>query len=117
MNLLLDAARLQLGHGDPHANRRAAWFARGAVEEVISDLLAGKHVDPGPRAGGRTLLSCLEALYRDDDPTIATRAQYAWSRLSDACHQHAYELTPTHGEVSHLVGIVASLAALTGRSV
>ena len=106
---MLEAARLQLKQSDPHANRRAAWFARAAAEDAITELLAAKQLDPGPQANGRTLLSCVEALYRDEDPDIASRAQYAWSRLSEACHQHAYELTPTHSEVAHLVSLVETL--------
>ena len=30
----------------------------------------------------------------------------AWVRLSDACHQHAYELAPSGSEVRHLVASV-----------
>ncbi|GGR73690.1 hypothetical protein J2S40_001539 [Nocardioides luteus] len=106
---MLDAARAQLNQSDPHANRRAAWLARAAAEDAIGVLLAAKQLDPGRRANGRTLLSCLEALYRDDAPAVANHAQYAWSRLSEACHQHAYEMSPTHAEIAHLIDLVARL--------
>lgn len=109
MNTLLALAVTQLGQGDPHANRRAAWFARAALEDVIDELLAAKQLTVGERASSRAKLSCLEALYRDDNPDLATRAEYAWTRLSEACHQHAYELTPTYVEVRHLVELVGGL--------
>lgn len=110
MSTLLPLAVAQLGQDDPHANRRAAWFARSALEDVIVDLLELKQVDVGPLASSRSKLTCLEALYRAEDSALASRAQYAWSRLSEACHQHAYELAPTHVEVQHLVELVGRLA-------
>lgn len=109
MSVLLALAKDQLGKGDPHANRRAAWFARSALEDIVVELLHAKHVEVGPNASGRAKLSCLEALYREDEPSLASRAEYAWSRLSEACHQHAYELTPTYAEVVHLIDLVRSL--------
>ncbi len=109
MSMLLALAVAQLSQGDPHANRRAAWFARSALEDVVVELLRAKQVDVGPLASGRSKLTCLEALYREDQPALATRAEYAWASLSEACHQHAYELAPTHAEVEHLVQLVGSL--------
>lgn len=114
MSTLLPLALAQLSQGDPHANRRAAWFARAALEDVIDDLLAAKQLTVHARASGRAKLSCLEALYRDDDDGLVTRAEYAWTRLSDACHQHAYELTPTYVEVHHLVTLVGGLGRSDG---
>lgn len=114
MSGLLDQASAQLDRGDPHANRRAAWFARSALEDVVLELLAAKGVDVGPTASGRARLGCLESLYRDDDPLLPARAEYAWSRLSQACHQHAYELTPTYAEVAHLIRVVGSLQTPRG---
>ncbi|GAA2184054.1 hypothetical protein GCM10009785_30410 [Brooklawnia cerclae] len=109
MNRLLTIAIAQLRQDDPYANRRAAWFARSALEDVIVELLHAKQVDAGPLASGRTKLTCLESLYREEDPDIVARAQYAWSRLSEACHQHAYELAPTYVELAHLVRLVMGL--------
>ena len=48
-------------------------------------------------------------------PEVARAAEVAWIGLSDACHNHAYELTPTVTEVSHLIDIVATLRP-TGRT-
>lgn len=108
MNLLASATK-QLEGSAAHSNRRACWLARSALEDVIDDLLSLKGVVPGPRASGRAKLSCLEVAYTDE-PDVTARAQYAWLRLSDACHQHAYELSPTHSEAQHLVALVTDLA-------
>lgn len=47
----------------------------------------------------RSKLAALEVAYRRVDPTVAQRAQYAWDRLSNAAHYHAFELTPSLAEV------------------
>lgn len=114
MSTLLALAVAQLGQGDPHANRRAAWFARAALEDVVDELLAERQLTVNERASGRAKLSCLEALYRDDHPDLVAHAEYAWARLSEACHQHAYELTPTYIEVRHLVELVGDLGRSDG---
>ncbi|GAB3488153.1 hypothetical protein GCM10027572_08510 [Flexivirga lutea] len=54
-------------------------------------------------------LTCLEVAY-EDDPLIAERAEFAWARLSNACHQHAFELSPAASEVANLVKLVTQLA-------
>ncbi len=51
--------------------------------------------------------------YTSKTATLVQKAEYAWNRLSDACHQHAYQLTPTYSEVRHLVGLVEELASLS----
>lgn len=111
MNTLVEKASQQLESRDPYSLRRACWLARTALELVITELLGAKGV-AADRASERARLSCLEGLYVDDR-ALAHRAEYAWSRLSEACHQHAYELAPTHLEVQHLVGLVAELANLS----
>ena len=42
-------------------------------------------------------LSCLEGAYVDDRG-LTFKAEFAWNRLSEACHQHAYQLAPTYTE-------------------
>lgn len=111
MSQLLALAVAQLGQGDALANRRAAWFARSALEDVVSDLLSAKGVHVGEKASSRARMSCLEALYRDEAAEIVSRAEYAWARLSEACHQHAYALAPTHTEVRYLVELVRQLGS------
>lgn len=113
MSKLVEVAALQLEQNDPNAIRRAAWLTRSALEETIETLLAAKHMETGTSTSARAKLSCLEAVYRDSEPHTASRAQYAWSRLSEACHQHAYELSPTYSEVKHLIEIVRGLTAST----
>jgi hypothetical protein len=99
---LLDLAEEQLTMGGANANRRACWLARSAMEERLDALLTARTIDPGPLASTRSKLSCLETAYADE-PGLANGAQYLWSRLSEACHQHAYELSPTYGEVRDLL--------------
>ena len=110
MSDLLELAVAQLATGDAHANRRACWLARSAMEERLDTLLAARGLDVGERASTRSKLSCLEAAYADQ-PDLANRAQYLWSRLSEACHQHAYELSPTYSEVRHLLEALDGLTA------
>lgn len=107
MSALLAKARRQLDSAEPYALRRACWLARAALEEVIDDLLHAKGVT-ADGASERAKLSCLEGLYTDDR-ALVLRAEYAWSRLSEACHQHAYELAPTYPEVGHLIDLVDEL--------
>lgn len=108
MSTLLEKARQQVESAGPHSLVRACWLARAALEGVIVDLLKVKGVT-ADRASERAKLSCLEGIYIDDRDLVYT-AEYAWSRLSDACHQHAYRLAPTYPEVRHLVGLVEELA-------
>lgn len=109
MSTLLALASTQIAGRTPHTNRIAAWLTRTALEEVVSELLRARGIEPG-RASGNARLSCLEVAYRDR-PEIATQAQYAWNRLSEACHHHAYQLSPTHHEVVHLLSIVRALSS------
>ncbi len=92
--------------------RAAAWLARSALEDRLRELIEAKGCNPS-RAKTRTLLSCVESLYQDD-PSIASTAQYAWDRLSEACHHHAYELSPTITEVRSLVEAVNALNVNAG---
>lgn len=46
------------------------------------------------------------------DRATAELAAAAWWGLSNACHHHAYELTPTTSEIRHLVGQVARVIGL-----
>lgn len=105
---LLAKAAEQLTLSEPHSVRRACWLARAALEALVDDLLAA-HQIRAPLASERAKLSCLEGV-SGEDRTLVARVEYAWSRLSEACHQHAYELTPTHQEAEHLLGLVRQVA-------
>lgn len=98
-----------------HSVRAAAWVTRSALEDTLNELIRAKGLDPGA-ANTRTLLGCIEVLYQEDAPYIASEAQYAWDSLSQASHHHAYELAPTHAEVSALTELVKGLAIFATRS-
>lgn len=107
---ILDQAWQVLGSTSPSRHRIACWLARSALEQVVRDLLAAR----GRQTGGATmasLLTCLEVAY-ESDPLVADRAEFAWARLSNACHQHAFELSPAASEVANLVKLVTQLAAV-----
>lgn len=107
MTDLLERALAQLDAGGPLAARRACWLARAALEARVRHLLQVKGVGTD-KASDRALLTCLEGAYADDRDLVA-RADYAWGRLSEACHQHAYEIAPTWAEARRLLELVASL--------
>ncbi|HWC23839.1 MAG TPA: hypothetical protein VG502_16205 [Flexivirga sp.] len=108
---ILDQARDVLDSTSPSRNRIACWLARSALEQVVRELLSAKGRPVG-RATMASSLTCLEVAYAAD-PLVADRAEFAWARLSNACHQHAFELSPTASEAANLVEIVAELAAVT----
>ena len=102
----LDLARavLQGRHAVParQAARMAALLGRQALEGVIGALCGPELA----RATMRTRLVYVRVLV---DAEIADRAGVAWYGLSNACHHHAYELSPTPGEVEHLADLVSTL--------
>ena len=104
MTDLLDRARQQLAGGGQHSVRRACWLARASLESRVQALLVAKGID-AEQCSERARLTCLEGAYADERELIA-RATYAWSRLSEACHQHAYQLEPTASEAMHLIELV-----------
>lgn len=111
MSGLLEKARQQSETAGPYSLRRACWLARAALEALIDDLLTTKGI-VAAGASERAKLSCLEGAYTDDR-ALVHKAEYAWNRLSDACHQHAYQLAPTYAEVQHLIGLVEELSSPT----
>lgn len=111
MSSELELARRALSGGArvrSHSLRTACWLSRLALEQAVGNLLQAKGVS-APRATMASRLSALEVLYREDGPTVAQRAGYAWSRLSSASHYHAFELTPSMAEVRGLVDMVTQL--------
>lgn len=113
MTALLDQAVALLDGTLPlrvHSARAAAWVARSALEDTLSELVRAKGVQPG-NATIRTLLGCIEALYQEDAPQVASNAQYAWDGLTRASHHHAYEVAPTHAEVAALTDLVKELGS------
>ncbi len=96
---------LKSSRADGLSARMAAFLARQALEEII-DQRCEILDSPAPWATTRSRLVVLRAL---DTQDAADRAAIAWSRLSVACHVHAFELQPSTAEVEHLCGVVASL--------
>ncbi|WP_406032210.1 hypothetical protein OG801_27335 [Nocardioides sp. NBC_00163] len=94
------------------AIRGACWLARGALEDGVHNLLSAYGHDVGS-ATMRTKLGCLESALADHDPDLARTARYAWLGLSELCHHHAYELTPTVGQARHLLEMVTRVCLAT----
>lgn len=89
--------------------RAAAVFARTALEHVVDSALVSRgHALTD--AGMRVRLICLRTLVDQETGTIA---EIAWGGLSQGCHQHAYELSPTWAEVRHYVDLVDKIAHRT----
>jgi hypothetical protein len=106
---LLDQASAVLeGASDAHSNRAACWIARAALESAVDDLLDTQQRS-APDASMRSKLTVLQVAFAQDSD-VPARAEYAWNRLSQACHHHAFELAPTATEVRHLIGLVAGLS-------
>lgn len=110
-NELVTSSEVTLSGNGMNGNRMACWLARSALEEVVGDLLDAKGY-PAGEATMRTRLTCLQVACLEC-PEIPARAQYAWSRLSEACHQHAFRLSPTYSEAAHLLDLVRSLIAVS----
>ena len=91
----------------------ACWLARSALESAVDDLLVSSGWEPGS-ASMRSRLTVLQVL--QDDPDVAAQAHYTWARLSRACHQHSYDLSPTYAEVLDLLAQVADLCQLARKS-
>lgn len=106
----LDLARAVLDGRSPvpHGQRArcAAFLARQACEAQVNALCAEQ--DPA-LCYPVTMRSRLTVLGFLHGPDIAGTARLAWHGLSEACHYHAYELTPTVAEIGHLIDIIATL--------
>jgi hypothetical protein len=106
---LLAAARATLDAAGTLPQRRrtraAAVVARAALELAVDARLAEHGLDL-TRATMRSRLICLTTLVDGD---AGEAAAVAWAGLSAGCHQHAYELTPTWAEITHLIGLVETV--------
>jgi hypothetical protein len=106
IELLGQAQRIMAGsRTDGLSSRMAGFLARQALEEIIQLRCAALGADVR-WASARSRLVVLRAL---DSQDAADAATTAWSRLSIACHVHAFELQPSTAEIEHLCGVVASL--------
>jgi hypothetical protein len=101
----LSAARSLLSNGTRSWPRGCAFLVRMELEEWVRShsVTLDKNL---ANASMRSQLLCLGQTVQEDQ---AVRATYSWHRLSEACHQHAYELAPTVGELRFLLDEVESL--------
>lgn len=90
------------------ALRGACWLARAALEDGVRQALSDRGHDVGD-ASMKAQLACLESAMMSDDSDLVSKARSAWQGLSDLCHHHAYELTPTIAEVEGLLASVAEI--------
>ena len=114
---LLQAARQILGHTGGLAPalwpRAAAILARHALESAVRDLWTSR---PGYEAlVNSSMRAQLVSLIDVIDQQSAARASFVWSALSEACHDHPYELAPTAGELTHWIDEVEELVTTSGR--
>lgn len=94
-------------------NRVACWIARSALEALVLRMLALRGLRAG-RSTMRSQLTCLEVAV-PEPPGLATNVEYTWSRLSNACHHHAYQLDPSLAEVRSLLDNVRAIQAAADR--
>lgn len=86
--------------------RLAAVLARQALEMIVDRRCID--IEPGVEdATLKTRLIVLYALAPEDESV--RKLDYAWIRLSSACHHHAYELSPTVTEIRGLCESVAGV--------
>lgn len=107
---LLDQASSVLAEPSAYSNRAACWIARAALEDAVDNLLATRNRD-APGATMRSKLTVLQVAFERDSAEVPALAEYAWAWLSQACHHHAFELTPPASEVRHLIDLVRELVS------
>lgn len=88
--------------------RAAALLARRGLEEAL-DRLWLRRVPGLERASARAQLACLPDYL--GDAGLAWEIVFTWSALSNACHQHAYELAPTATELERRLDVVSRLVS------
>ena len=102
--LLAQAQQVLANRNAGQSARMAAFLARQALEEIVQQRCTELGV-PAPWASMRSRLLILRGM----DSADALAAAFAWNRLSNACHLHAYEMQPSVAEVEHLCATVAGL--------
>jgi hypothetical protein len=86
--------------------RSSALLARTALEMAVNRLVSDLSGMPIESTNMRHQLICLRHLPDGDQQTTAG---WAFAGLSSACHEHAYDLPPTHQEMLDLIDAVAQL--------
>lgn len=104
---LTAAARVVLDRPSPEMTgiwpRAAAMLGRQALEIAIGRCLG---LADGNTVSARSKLIALPYVV---DRGVARRAAWAWSRLSNACHHHPYELPPVADELRDWLSVVDEL--------
>jgi hypothetical protein len=76
--------------------RAAALLARQALEQALCDYWG--QMEPGmTRASTRAQFLCLREYLKNDE--LVGSAHHTWQALSEACHHHPYQLSPTSKEL------------------
>ena len=87
--------------------RCGAILGRQSIELALSDLwlVAAPKIRECPF---RDQFLCLPVYLGEEDLAVATHA--AWTALSDVCHHHPYELTPSAAELCSLIDVARAFA-------
>ncbi len=85
--------------------RAAALLARQALEEAVRALWVGPN-ESARRSSATHQLLCARVVLGDE---LAAEAFQAWAALSQACHVHAYELSPVAAELRGWIDVVERL--------
>ena len=104
-------AREILQRGSPQTAglwpRAAALLGRQALEMAVDEFWATRRI-PLESCPTRQQLICLREYLGDE--ALAGRVHHAWNALSNACHQHPYELAPTAAELNDWITVVQNFA-------
>jgi len=108
---LLDAARTLLARTDATTvglwPRAAAHLTRQALEELL-DALWRQRAAGTEAVSRKAQLICLRHYLHPAE--LAGQVAHTWAALSNACHQHPYELAPTAAELGDWITTVEQLA-------
>ncbi len=112
---VLTMARGLLRRADPETAglwpRASALLACQALEATVLRLWELRALDL-QGSSMRAQLICLRTYL--GSPDLAARTGHTWSALSGACHHHAYELSPTLGELQTWFSVVEELIESVG---
>ncbi|WP_425308949.1 hypothetical protein AADG42_09340 [Ammonicoccus fulvus] len=108
MTTMLVIADAFLSAATPGRVRQTCWLARRGLEQVVDRLVVAR-AEGMEDASMTSKLVALQVLYVHT--RIPALAWHSWHALSRACHQHAYELSPTYAEVRGWLEDVHELAA------
>jgi hypothetical protein len=92
--------------------RAVALLARQALEASLQNLWLKRDVKVG-WASERAQLLCLPVVL--GNARLAADTTLAWNALSEASHQHAYDLPPTAGELTGWLDTVDELRRAVDR--